>query len=256
MASDHASELHEALRKFAGREVFLSMGAEDRFGNEEKDRESVKKALSELRDRLQEHPGVLAGRPTLVRRWFAPPGSISGPRLKQWTQSRQCLIEVLTAMFETEESQTSGSAFLLSLAHTKGFAAVAGAFVRSDERPHLIGLGLDVEPRARPTGAAVAEKIRNPEDRVDALDLITVWTAKEACFKADPKPDAGLSGYALKCYRDGFESGPLQALGDRSDFRIWVEDVGDFRLAVALAYASHPLAVVQHETVEKGWRHE
>jgi hypothetical protein len=60
----------------------------------------------------------------------------------------------------------------------------------------------------------------------------------------------------LKCYRESFTTGPLQALGDRIDFRIWIDEVDGFLIALALGYASHPLAVVQQEVAERGWRPE
>jgi hypothetical protein len=162
------------------------------------------------------------------------------------TLSRHCLIEVLEAMLEQLEGSERGSSILLSLAHTKGLSASAGVFVAQGENPHIVGLGMDIEPKKRKASALLAERIRSDEDLADPLDLITIWTAKEACLKADPRPPSALNAYALKCFADTFSTGVLQAMSDRIDFRIWMDDLDGFRLAIALAYATHPQAVVQH----------
>lgn len=253
LSIERAKALQEALTKFAGREVFLSMREDTPDAGA---RDALKKALTELREKLQEHPGALAGKPEIVRRWIAPPGRLSPQRLKEWTLSRMCLVDVAELMLASEGGASSGSAMLLSLSHTKGLGIAVGVFVKADEKPHLVGLGVDCELAHRKADGGVAMRIRHPDDRTDALDFITIWTAKEACVKADPSPAATLTSFALKCYRDTFTTGSLQALGERVDYRIWVDDVGEFRIAVAFGYASHPLAVVQHETVEKGWRPE
>jgi phosphopantetheinyl transferase (holo-ACP synthase) len=240
------------LRRFAGREVFLSILLDGEKALSD-DRDAVKKRLFELRDRLAEHPGLLGGKPEVGKRLFAPPGGLSAARMHQWILSRSCLIEVLSQMFDRMEAFGPGASVLLSLTHTRGFAGVVGMVARPEDKPHLVGLGFDAEPVRRRVSAEIMRRIAAPEDHSPGLDRITVWTAKEACLKADPQPGSALSGYVLKSYAAAFDKGVVQALGDRNDFRVLVDRIGDFRVAIALGYSSHPLAVVQQEAAERGF---
>jgi hypothetical protein len=73
----------ENLRRFAGREIFASVHRDSESSDPEMDRDAIKKRLGELRDRLQERPGQVAGKPEMIRRWLAPPGGMSAARLRQ-----------------------------------------------------------------------------------------------------------------------------------------------------------------------------
>ena len=139
---------------------------------------------------------------------------------------------------------------MVSLTHTDSLAAVAGTFELPGGRPRLAGIGMDCEPLGREPSNAAARRISNPDDKADDLHPISVWTAKEACYKADPSPKKGLAGYALKSFRESVTGG-LQAYGERVDFRIWLGEVKRYCLALALAYVSHPLGLV-HEPETQG----
>lgn len=240
---DHAEQLREVLRRFAGKEVYFSSAIRAPAMDVESEVKSILERLRRIRQRLV--PGTFGGKPDIVRRWMSAPGTANPQRRADWALSRACLADVLEEAFSGPEIHSGSVTIHASLTHAGDFAAAAAAFAWSDERLRNVGLGLDAEPANRGTSPKIAGRIAHPDDKLNGLDLLAVWTAKEACLKADPSGRSQLSAYALMCYRDPDEDGPLQAFGDRLDFRIWTGIANGYRIALALAYPGHPLAVVQ-----------
>ncbi len=246
MRTDLAQGLRDALKSFAGREIAAAIRLATSARAVDTDVDAMRGRLELLRERLLSRPGMVSGKPDLVQRWTYAPRAKSSERLMLWGLSRACLLEVADRLYSAADTSAPGATMLLSLAHTRGMAISAGTLVRPGERPHLVGIGVDCEPQGRMPSAETMRRVAHPDDHLGSLDSITIWAAKEACLKADPRPGMELSAYALKCYREIGEGGPLQAIGDQVDFRVFVSGLQSFRVAVAMAYASHPLAVV-HE---------
>ncbi len=243
MPIDLAETLRDSLQKFAGRQILLSLRTGAPPGDLGESMREAQLRMKALRGRLL--PGTAGGKPDILRRWLAAPGSQSESRRTLWIQSRLCLADAIEEALALPESRGNGATLLASLTHTDGFAAACAAVSSSSDKPRLVGLGLDAEPSRRKPAPAIAKRIAHPEDRAEGLDTLSVWIAKEAVLKSDPSMRTQLSAYALRSHRGADGTGPLQAFGERLDFRIWLEEVGDFRVGLALAYPSHPFAVVQ-----------
>ncbi len=140
--------------------------------------------------------------------------SFKGKRLESWLKGRRALKQLLKKMDES-----SGTAFLtfpnprFSLTHTGDTAAAAGLppqFDRSSLKENsgqISGIGIDLELHRAISLAATRFFLNQTEKKwilrfdfeVRELELLRLWTIKEALYKANPENKGTfLFQYALK----------------------------------------------------------
>lgn len=107
-------------------------------------------------------------------------------RQNEWLGGRLALLEVLTEL-EGQSGKTASHGpgtprpYLLSLAHSGETVLAIGVDVLESK---LAGVGVDLEQSSRQINPAIRDKILTASEEQFALDLLEVWTIKEACFKA------------------------------------------------------------------------
>ncbi|MDR3607851.1 MAG: hypothetical protein P4M08_10785 [Oligoflexia bacterium] len=163
-----------------------------------------------------------------------PSGSGGELRLREWFESRRCL---LTALKDLLREGVDPSEIRMSISHTRG-ACVAAALA-SPEREGSEGrgsLGVDLEDERRIVSARAAARFHFQDERSLGLSDLEVWVIKEACFKSDSGRDGGVvSDYRLLSFsRDGL--GEACSKKDaKSRFRFGIRRTGGHLVGFALS---------------------
>lgn len=151
-------------------------------------------------------------------------------RTLQWAESRRCVVAVVHSLLR---KGVSPSKILVSLSHTRG-AAIAIASVQEQDR---IGLGVDLENSQRKINAAVQKQFYFPNEAQLGLCPLTVWTIKEACYKANPTNENTLiSDYVINQASPDRTPGEAACLKNRFyHFRFRVFEQNGFKISISEA---------------------
>lgn len=126
------------------------------------------------------------------------------------------LVARLLAGCESDDDRRVDS----SVSHS--FGQVVAAACRVPRASRIAGIGLDLEPAARPVSEAARKRIVRPEEASFGLKPIEFWTVKEACYKAFPA-SAGtvVPDYVVTAFDAATKAGQVRyGESGRFDFRI------------------------------------
>lgn len=127
----------------------------------------------------------------------------ASPRLDSWLRGRSAFKRLLAYFGENEDtSDISFPNSRFSLTHSGDYAVAVGT-----DSPQLLGIGIDLEVNRLPhpesarffLSPAESGWVTGLEETVRPMDLLRLWTIKEAVYKSDPDNHRrGLVDYMLE----------------------------------------------------------
>lgn len=146
-------------------------------------------------------------------------------RRNEWLSARLCEIELRKKI-----AGSDGSRLRISLTHTSGWVIALGVV----EKLLPASIGIDAEMSDRKVPRALVTRITEPSERNFGMSTLELWTAKEACYKANPFSEGTvIPDYRVQTFDPGTGEGEIIAPGASRDIRFaLIEEQG---LIVALA---------------------
>ena len=161
-------------------------------------------------------------------RYFEQPRLISDSAIRQWAESRRCLVFVLKDLLGRGAQP---SEIRMSLSHSDG-ACVAVAVASREFQ----GVGVDLEKADRKVSPAAASGFLFASEIALGASPLEAWVIKEACYKADASGrQTDVADYRMTALTKAGHGVVRSIQAEKTDFRFGICRLNGYVLGFSLS---------------------
>ncbi len=153
----------------------------------------------------------------------------------EWCEARRCLYEIFDVYGLSDDK-------IYNLSHSwwnnSGMAAavvVNKSLASKTEQPISLGIGIDTENKERKISNTLVQAMSSGFESLMPIDSISIWSIKEACFKANPYKNKSedFKCYQIKIFDPEIQTGIVQEVASCLQYTFILFGYMDWQIAVA-----------------------